>query len=157
MSPFSKWKTIGYAVAIFATGGISGGALGVYETKAHLYNPEDKSAIRIRMVEHLKTRLDLTPDQVAKINPIVESAASNLYSIRMKMAQDVKRVFDDAFDKVSPILTPEQLKKLDEIEKERHDMMQNHWHPPGQPGQPGNPQWHGDQDHPHPGPEPSSL
>ena len=31
MTPFSKWKTIGYAAAIFMAGSISGGALGVYE------------------------------------------------------------------------------------------------------------------------------
>jgi hypothetical protein len=150
MTQFSKWKTIGYAVALFVAGGISGGALGIYETKSSLFAPPREQEMALRLLHRLQVRLDLSPDQVAKITPIVESAAADLRSIHAETAQRVGKVFDDSYSKVSAILTPEQRVKLDQIQKERREMMQAHWaenhrHPggadglggPGGPGGPG--------------------
>jgi len=117
---------MGYAAAIFVAGGVSGGALGVYETKSNLFAPSRDDEIAIRMRNHLQTRLGLNPDQVAKINPIIDGAASELHSIRAETMQRVNKVFEDSYAKVSAILTPEQRTKLDQMQKERHDMMQPH-------------------------------
>jgi hypothetical protein len=140
MTQFSKWKTIGYAAAIFVAGGISGGALGVYETKSHLFAPPREQEIALRFLHRLQLRLDLSPDQVAKIRPIVAAAASNLRAIRMDTARRVNKVFDDSYSQVSAILTPDQRLKLDELQKERRASMQNRWqeghhHPGGPDGQ----------------------
>ena len=161
MTQFSKWKTIGYAAAIFVTGGISGGALGVYEARTHLFSemPRD-SDIALRMRERLQKRLDLTDDQMAKINPIIDATAAQLRTIRMDTMQRLNKVFDDSYAKVAAVLTPDQKAKLDEMDKERRAMMQQHWqenhHHPGPPGS--SPDGAGDNDHdngppgPHPGP-----
>jgi DNA anti-recombination protein RmuC len=137
MSPFSQWKTIGYAAAIFATGAISGGALGVYEAKSHLFEPQRKQEIALHIMKRLQTRLNLTPDQSAKIQPIVDNVATELGSIHADVAQRVNKIFDDSYAQVSAILTPDQRKELDKMEKERRDMMQAHWqenhHHPGGP------------------------
>jgi hypothetical protein len=159
MSPFSQWKTIGYAAAIFVAGGISGGALGVYETKSHLFAPDREQDIALHIRNRLQTKLGLSPDQVAKINPIIDSAASELRGIRMEAMQRVNKVFEDSYAQVSAILTPEQRATLDKMQKERREMMQTHWqehHHPGDagPGSPGPD--HGETPHDGPGPGPGS-
>jgi hypothetical protein len=133
MTQFSKWKTIGYAAAIFVTGGISGGALGVYETKSQLFAPPREQEMALRLLHRLQARLDLSPDQVAKIRPIIDQAASDLHSIRTETALRINKVFDDSYAQVSAVLTPEQRAKLDQIQKERREMMR-HWRPGGAGG-----------------------
>jgi len=81
MTQLSKWKIIGYAAAIFAAGGISGGALGVYETKTHLFAPGREQDIATRIERRLKFRLGLSADQLVKIDPIVKNAAAELRDI----------------------------------------------------------------------------
>ncbi len=146
MSQFSQWKTIGYAAAIFVAGGISGGALGIYEAKSRLFSPPGEREMALHMRNRLQARLGLTPEQMAKITPIVENAASELRSIRVETAQRLNKVFEDSYSQVSAVLTPDQRPKLDEMLRERRAMMQAHWqeghHHPGQ-GIPGGPRYDG--------------
>jgi len=155
MSPFSKWKTIGYAVAIFVAGGVSGGALGVYETKSHLFDPQREQEIAGHWRQRLTDKLGLTPDQVAQINPIIDSGATQLRSIRADTMQRLNKVFEDSYSKISAILTPDQRTKLDQMDKERQEMMQQHWqenhHHSGPGGSP-----HDDEDSSPHGPPPGS-
>jgi len=157
MTQFSKWKTIGYAVAIFVAGGISGGALGVYETKSHLFAPPPEQEMALRILNRLRTNLDLSPEQLAKIRPIIEGSAKDLHSIRAETAQRINKVFDDSYAQVSAILTPEQRTTLNQMQKERWAMMQRHWQlnrwrAGGQGGPGGGPRRDGA---PHETPEPS--
>jgi Spy/CpxP family protein refolding chaperone len=153
MSQFSQWKTIGYAAAIFVAGGISGGSLGVYEAKSRLFSPPGEREMALHMRNRLQARLGLTPEQMAKINPIVENAASELRSIRVETAQRLDKVFEDSYAQVSAVLTPEQRPKLDEMLRERRAMMQAHWQEGRRQhglGIPGGPRYDG------PGPQPSA-
>jgi len=138
MTPFSKWKTLGYAAALFVAGAISGGALGVYEARSHLFVPPRQQEMALHLRERLRARLGLSPDQVAKITPIIESAAADIRSIRMETVQRINKVFDDSYASVSAILTPEQRVKFDQMQRERREMMQRHWQEahrrPGGPG-----------------------
>ena len=127
MIQYSKWKTIGYAAAIFVAGGVSGGALGVYETKSHLFAPPPEQEMALRIRNRLQAKLGLSEEQMAKIKPIVEGAARDLHSIRAETAQRINKVFDDSYAQVSAILTPEQRAKLDQMQRERRAMMQSHW------------------------------
>jgi Spy/CpxP family protein refolding chaperone len=152
MSRFSQWKTMGYAAAIFVAGGISGGALGVYEAKSSLFSPPGEREMALHMRNRLQARLGLTPDQMARITPIIDNAASQLRAIRSETAQRLNKVFEDSYAQVSAVLTPEQRPKLDEMLRERRAMMQAHWREEGHHhsgfGSPGGPQ--------HESPEPSA-
>jgi Spy/CpxP family protein refolding chaperone len=139
MTPLSKWKTIGYAAAIFVAGAISGGALGVYEARSHLFTPTGEREIALHMRKRLQARLGLSPDQVAKIEPIIDSAASQIHSVRIETTQQINKVFDDSFARISAILTPDQRAKLEQIQKERRAMMQGRWDGRWHPGGLGGP------------------
>jgi len=151
MSQFSQWRTIGYAAAIFVAGGISGGSLGVYEAKYRLFSPPGEQEMALHMRNRLQARLGLTPEQMAKIAPIVENAASELWSIHVDTAQRLNKVVEDSYAQVSAVLTPEQRPKLDEMLRERRATMEAHRqegrHHPGLGG-PGGPRY----DRPEPAP-----
>lgn len=156
MSQFSQWKTIGYAVAIFVAGGISGGALGVYETKSHLFDPQRDQEMALRWRKRLQDKLELTPDQMARINPIIDNGVAQLRSIRLDTMGRLNKVFEDSYTKISAVLTPDQRTKLDQMDKERREMMEQHWqenhHHPGPGGSPGGP--HDEPGPGGPGPDP---
>ncbi len=98
-----------------------------------------------------RSRLGLTPEQSAKIDPVIQKAVSDIHAIRMEAAQRVNKVFEGAYAQVSAILTPEQRAKLEELQKERRAMMQSRWqegHRRGgfdRPGGPGGPRRDGNR------------
>ena len=69
---------------------------------------------RGRGVERLTDGLNLTPDQQAKVQPIIDQARPKIAEIRREAMQKIKAVMASAASQIRPLLTPEQQKKLDE-------------------------------------------
>jgi hypothetical protein len=89
--------------------------------------------------EHLKRALDLTPEQAAKISPVVDATSAKLEAIRVETAQRVRNTMDDAERQILPELTADQQQKLQTM-KSRHRrwlLHQGFMQPP--PGPPENP------------------
>jgi len=85
-------------------------------------------------MERIVTVLNLTEDQKAKVQPILDQAKPQLQAIREEAMTKSKAVMENAKGQLKLILTPDQQKKLDEIE-------QQHLNPaaapqPQAPGQP---------------------
>jgi protein CpxP len=73
-------------------------------------------------LEHMTKTLDLTPDQQAKIRPILEQAKPQMEAARQESRQKVKAVRDNVRSQIRPLLTPPQQQKWDAIQKAREDM-----------------------------------
>jgi Spy/CpxP family protein refolding chaperone len=73
-------------------------------------------------VEHLTKALDLTPDQVAKIQPIFDQAKPQLKAARQDAKQKVQAIRENIQSQIRPILTPAQQQKFDAMKKAREDM-----------------------------------
>jgi len=73
-------------------------------------------------LEHMTKTLDLTPDQQAKIGPILEQAKPQLKAARQESKDKMKTVRDSIRAQIRPILTPVQQQKWDAIQKAREDM-----------------------------------
>src|SRR2546423_1220085 len=73
-------------------------------------------------MEHLTRGLDLTPDQQAKVQPIIEQAKPQIMAIHQEAMQKTKTVMEGAVAKIRPLLTPAQQKKLDELQAARQNM-----------------------------------
>jgi Spy/CpxP family protein refolding chaperone len=68
-------------------------------------------------LEQITEGLNLTPDQRAKVQPIVEQARPQIAAIHRECMQKMKAIMASTASQIRPLLTPEQQKKLDENEK----------------------------------------
>ena len=73
-------------------------------------------------LEHLTKELNLTPDQQAKVGPIVDQAKPQIQQIHQDAMAKTKAVMDDTMSKITPLLTPEQVQKLEAMKKAHEDM-----------------------------------
>lgn len=77
-------------------------------------------------LEHLTKQLNLTSDEQTKVQPIIDQAKPQIATIRQEAMQKMKAVMDGTMSKIRPLLTPDQQKKLDDIQKAHQDMMNAH-------------------------------
>ena len=88
-------------------------------------------------IEKITDQLNLTPDQKAKAQPIIDQARPQIENIRREAMQKMKAVMDNAMAQIRPLLTPEQQKKLDEAKNERRMGREGHGDHHGRRGQEG--------------------
>jgi Spy/CpxP family protein refolding chaperone len=86
-------------------------------------------------MEQLRERLALTPDQEARIAPLVQARNQKLQALRGSMDADASRrqkrgalkeareIQSEFVEKVEPILTPQQKKEWEALRKEMRDEM----------------------------------
>jgi Spy/CpxP family protein refolding chaperone len=72
---------------------------------------------RGRALEQLTEGLNLTPDQQAKVQPIIDQARPQIAAIRREAMQKTKAVMDSTASQIRALLTPEQQKTLDDNQK----------------------------------------
>ena len=127
MSSDLRWK-LGLAfLLVFVAGGMTGVFLGVHHLRYHvMLGPPHSGDIPDRMREHFRRALGLTAEQEKKIAPIVDATSAKLEAIRVETAERVRAVMEDSKKEVAPLLTPEQQKKLDQLESEHRKMMMHH-------------------------------
>jgi Spy/CpxP family protein refolding chaperone len=70
-------------------------------------------------IERMTDQLNLTPEQKAKVQPIIDQARPQIENIRREAMQKTKAVMDNAMAQIRPMLTPEQQKKLEEAKNDR--------------------------------------
>jgi Spy/CpxP family protein refolding chaperone len=114
-----QWKLIAGFILVFVAGGISGAFLGGLYAQHHFLEFHRPELIGARMKERLRAELKLTPEQVAKISPIIDKTAVQLREIRRDTARRVHETIADAHRQMAVNLTDEQRQKLQQIE-ERH-------------------------------------
>jgi Spy/CpxP family protein refolding chaperone len=70
-------------------------------------------------LERTTEQLNLTPEQKAKVQPIIDQATPQIENIRREAMQKTRAVVNNAMAQIRPLLTPEQQKKLDESQNDR--------------------------------------
>ncbi|MGB9473999.1 MAG: hypothetical protein WCE87_02895 [Candidatus Udaeobacter sp.] len=123
-----KWKLVAGFVLVFVAGGIAGAALGGFYARHLFFENHRPGRVGDRMKERLRTELRLTPEQVAKISPIVDETAAQLREIRRDTGRRVHKIMTEAHKEIAVNLTDEQRQKLQQIE-ERHRRLR-HRHGP---------------------------
>jgi Spy/CpxP family protein refolding chaperone len=71
----------------------------------------------------LTDKLNLTTEQQSKVQPILDATKPQIAAIHQEAMQKMKTVMDGAMSQIRPLLTPEQQKKFDAIQKAHQDMM----------------------------------
>ena len=77
------------------------------------------------VLEKTTEGLNLTPDQKAKVQPIIDQTNPQIQTIRREAQAKIKLLVDSAMAQIRPILTPEQEKMLDESQHQRPGARRN--------------------------------
>ena len=136
MNSALKWKLAFALLLVFVAGLATGGLLCTLHVHHHFLGPPHSGAVGDRMREHLRRALDLTPEQAAKIGPIVDATSAKLESIRVETAQRVRTAMEESERQIAPELTPEQQKKLQQMKLEHHRILMHHGFNPPPPESP---------------------
>ncbi|HEX4696801.1 MAG TPA: periplasmic heavy metal sensor [Candidatus Udaeobacter sp.] len=68
-------------------------------------------------------KLDLTSEQQAKVQPILDAAKPQIAAIHQEAMQKMHTVMDSTVSQIRPLLNADQQKKLDAIQKAHQDML----------------------------------
>ena len=66
--------------------------------------------------------LNLTPDQQAKVQPLIDQARPQIIAIHKDAMEKTHAIIDKTMSQIRPLLTPDQQKKFDDLQKARQDM-----------------------------------
>src|SRR5213079_2081067 len=77
-----QWKLIAGFLLVFVAGGITGAFVGGLYARHHFLGLHRPEQIGAQMKDRLRAELNLTPEQVANISPIIDKTASQLRDIR---------------------------------------------------------------------------
>jgi Spy/CpxP family protein refolding chaperone len=120
-----QWKLIAGFLLVFVAGGITGGFFGGSYVRYHFFELRHPERIGSRMKDRLRVELNLTPEQLAKISPIIDKTTAQLRDIRRDTGRRVHQIIADAHQQMATDLTDEQRQKLKQIE-ERHRRWRHH-------------------------------
>jgi Spy/CpxP family protein refolding chaperone len=112
---------------VFVAGAATGAFLGLHHLTHHVVlGPPHSGDVPDKMREHFRRALGLTAEQENKVAPILDATSAKLETIRVETAERVRTVMEESKRQVAPLLTPEQQKKLENLEKEHRKMMHHH-------------------------------
>jgi Spy/CpxP family protein refolding chaperone len=118
-----QWKLIAGFLLVFLAGGVTGAFVGAVHTRHFFFAASRPAVISERMRNRLQRQLDLTADQVSKISPILDKAATQLHEVRRDTGRRVHEIIAETHRQIAVVLTDEQRRKLQQAE-ERH----RRWH-----------------------------
>ena len=73
-------------------------------------------------LEHLSEKLDLTADQKAKVQPIIDQAKPQIEAIHQEAMEKMRTIMESTGAQIRPLLTPQQQEKFDAMKKAHEDM-----------------------------------
>ena len=73
-------------------------------------------------LEHLSENLNLTAEQKAKVQPIIDQTRPQIAAIHQEAMEKMKAVMESAGTQIRPLLTPQQQEKFDAMKKAHEDM-----------------------------------
>ena len=113
-----KWRIAIGLVLVFAAGAATGTFAGARHARRTFvaHHGEFRGD---RMREHLTRRLNLTPEQLRQIEPIIEQTSRQLQAIRADTGKRVSEAMEQSRDAMAPHLTPAQLEKLEKMRRRR--------------------------------------
>jgi|SRR5580704_16778390 hypothetical protein len=114
-----------YLFLVFVSGGVVG-ALGY-----RMYSPPSaRSEQRVnpdvwrrQYLDELRTRVNLTPDQMQKMNAIMDETDSSFNQMHDRHHQEFEKIKEEHRAKLRAILTPDQLPKYEQFRTERDAKM----------------------------------
>jgi Spy/CpxP family protein refolding chaperone len=129
MTTQSKWKLGTYVCAIFLAGAGSGAVVAWEMSRRTPVPPRPPVEIGARLRARFQSQLSLTPEQLQKIDPMIDQAMHRVEAIRNETASKVFANVASLDEQLLTVLTPEQKVKLEELERDRRDYLRTKFGP----------------------------
>jgi Spy/CpxP family protein refolding chaperone len=129
MTSLGKRKLVFYVLAIFLAGAGSGALVAWQVSRRLPVAPLTPAEIGARLRAQFQSRLDLTPEQRQKVDPMIDQAMLRVETIRQETASHVFANVSQLHEQMLPVLTPEQKTKFEELERERRDYLRQKFGP----------------------------
>jgi Spy/CpxP family protein refolding chaperone len=113
-------------ITLIAAGGLTLGSLAYLQAQApsgpgHEHGPGPKHHME-NPLEHLSETLNLTAEQKAKVQPIIDQAKPQIAAIHEEAMQKMRTIMESTGAQIRPLLTPAQQEKYDAMKKAHEDM-----------------------------------
>ncbi|MFN2509455.1 MAG: hypothetical protein ABR589_11870 [Chthoniobacterales bacterium] len=113
-----KWRIAIGLVLVFGAGVATGMFVGVRQVR-HKFIFRHGEMVGDHLREHLKRQLDLTPDQMRQVEPILEQTTERLRAIRTETTRRVAETMEESHRQLLPHLNTEQQAQMEKM-KRRH-------------------------------------
>jgi Spy/CpxP family protein refolding chaperone len=133
MNSSLRWKLIVAFVLVFLAGAATGFFGAAHFAPPFLFHRISSGSMAEHMKGRLRSELKLTPEQVEKVSPIIDQASANLEAKREQTGREVRAIFEEMHAKISPLLTPDQQKRLEQMEQRHRQTMRRHGFQPPPP------------------------
>ncbi|HEV2841704.1 MAG TPA: hypothetical protein VGW39_10295 [Chthoniobacterales bacterium] len=115
-------------ITLMAAAAVSLGGLAFLQAKEHGEQKHEHHGpmMHHKMVgnplEDLSKDLELTDDQKAKVQPIIDQAKPQIEAIHKEAMEKTHAIMESAGAQIRPLLTPQQQEKYDAMKKAHEDM-----------------------------------
>jgi hypothetical protein len=116
-----------YLFLVFVSGGVVG-ALGYRMYSPPAARSEQRVSPEVwrqQYLDELRTRVNLTPDQVQKVNGILDDIDARFNQARNQHHQEIEKIREDHRAKLRAILTADQIPKYEQLRAERDARMKS--------------------------------
>lgn len=137
MNGLSKWKLALYLVALFVAGGVSGWVVAAKMAKERAFAPPRFEEFATKMRVQLHETLSLTPEQQGKLDAIFEESSKEMNVAHGDLMKRIRLGMSNRTARINAILTPEQQKKFEALEKERMEQWRRKGRDGGRDGKDG--------------------
>lgn len=115
------WKVILAFTGIFVAGVLVGGLVTLRWGKNFVQRQPMGEQYGPQLMKRLVTELELTPEQEAKLNPIVTAASEELRELRRSTQRTSAAVLTRMQGEIAAVLTPAQKVKFDELASKQRE------------------------------------
>jgi Spy/CpxP family protein refolding chaperone len=123
MNSLTKGKILAYLAIIFIAGGATGAVIMMRKDRGQQAQPASVEKACTRFQDRLILKLELTPAQVRKLQPVFDQTTHDLRAIHAKALRHADEVIRRAHEEIARELTPEQKLKLQALDQEREDWL----------------------------------
>ena len=115
----SRKKIIGLLLALMIISGLAGTCIGIRLGKAQVRKRSVPEAWNVEAMKTLQRKLDLTPEQAAKIQAILDSGVEELRAVRADTLERTDKIINRLASEITPVLSEEQRPVFHQLVEER--------------------------------------
>jgi hypothetical protein len=121
MIPFGRKQFLVYLGSLFLAGAAAGGFTGYSIAKSKSCQPRARRDFNKEYRQLLRERLNLSAEQMEKIDPILAKTEAAIYQSGTKCLKQIDGLVQNSHKEMAEYLTTDQQVKLEELDRNRQE------------------------------------